>query len=204
MIAVATEVGYKKIPGADHSHPAYHYRLTPGEAHRQNKEGGWETIKVDERTCKAAGYTFCLQWVSGRTVALFTHEDRTYAQPIHPDKKTKPKPMKEDGHGRDQGGSASTREGSKADVALPEVHAPVCDGRPGAKRPVRQGDRTDRPKASGVVPPPSPVRKFAGAVQPGMITSPPVVRQEEEPAGPSPRRVKGQRRLKKPLTLFDS
>lgn len=163
---IATEVGYKKIPGADHSHPAYHYKLTPGKAWLVGAAGN-EVVDVDDKLAKRAGYTFCLQWISGRTVALFECEGLTYGQPITegpaPKGKRKKEIVKEAGDIYPVKGT-----GPKT--------APIKNDQPVPAQP----------------PPPKKT-----------IKSQPVAPPKEEPGRSAPRRVKGQRRLKAPLSLLD-
>jgi hypothetical protein len=87
----AVESGYAAIKGGVSRNPAYHYILSVGPAYTGQGEGWQRTVVVDKALAQAVPETTTLGWIKGRTVAVFTLGDETYAQYIEGPVNVKPK-----------------------------------------------------------------------------------------------------------------
>jgi len=83
VLTTAINKGEHKVP---EGHKASLYALAPGRALHIPEVGETEVVTIDAAQAKRAEYTYCLKWIEGRTVALFTDDHgATLAQPTKDD-----------------------------------------------------------------------------------------------------------------------
>ena len=125
VLTTAINKGEHKVP---EGHKASLYALAPGRALHIPEVGETEVVTIDAAQAKRAEYTYCLKWIEGRTVALFTDDHgATLAQPTKDDPAPRrQRPAREEVERL----RAASDAASGLDPHVPEALAP-----PGAPRP---------------------------------------------------------------------
>lgn len=132
-VTPATEDGYRKIPGADHPRPVWHWKLTPGTAyHIDDLARTNDEVEITPAMAKRAVPTYNLRFIAGRSVVVFMLDNKQIAQPIAFDKDpvlrgAKPRPLPPPPKG-DSGGAA------EAPPARPSGETPASEPKPKKKK----------------------------------------------------------------------